>query len=293
MSVYESKSNKKAQLFQFSLSFIFIFITAIAIVPILHIVAISLSSKQSILSGDVTILPVQFNTEAYARVFGNINFMSSFLFSILLTLAFTALAMFLTILAAYPLSKSNLRGKGMIMTLFIITMYFDPGIVPNYLNIRNLRLIDTIWALLLPGALSAYNLIILKSFFSGIDASLYEAAYIDGCSDFKALYKISIPLAVPAIATLSLFYAVSRWNGVSDVLYYINNSSLFTVQLKLKQMIDSIVISQQEGSVAATNLVAENIKSASIVFSMIPMLIAYPFIQKYFTKGIMLGSVKG
>lgn len=293
MSVYESKTNKKAKLFQFVLSVLFIFFTIISLIPILHIVAISLSSKQSILSGSVTIFPIEFNAEAYAKVLGNINFMSSFLFTILLTAGFTALSMILTILAAYPLSKRGLKGKGFIMTLFVITMYFDPGIIPNYLNIKNLGLIDTIWALVLPGALSAYNLIILRSFFMGIDDSLYEAAYIDGCSEFKALLKISIPLAVPAIATLSLFYAVSRWNGVSDVLYYINDSSLFTVQLKLKQMIDAIAISQQEGSAVASNLIAENIKSASIVFSMIPMLIAYPFIQKYFTKGIMLGSVKG
>ncbi len=293
MSVYESKSNKKSQFFQFLLSLIFILITLIALIPILHVVAISLSSKQSILSGAITIFPVGFNTEAYTKVLNNMNFMSSFVFTIVLTLIFTSLSMFLTILAAYPLSKSGLKGKFAIMALFVITMYFDPGIVPNYLNIKNLGLINTVWSLLLPGALSAYNLIILKSFFSGIDNSLYEAAYIDGCTEFKALFKIAIPLAVPAVATLSLFYAVSRWNGVSDVLYYVNDSNLFTVQLKLKQMIDAISISQQEGTGIATNLVAENIKSASIVFSMIPMLIAYPFIQKYFTKGIMLGSVKG
>jgi putative aldouronate transport system permease protein len=292
MSVYESKSNKKAQAFQGVLSFIFLLITAISLIPILHVLAISLSGKQPILSGHVTVYPIGFNTEAYTRVFGNSNFMNSFGFSVLLTAGFTALAMALTILAAYPLSKRKLKGKPIFMTLFILTMYFDPGIVPNYLNIRDLGLLNSVWALVLPGAVSAYNLIILRSFFLGIDDSLFEAAYIDGCSETKALFKIAIPLAVPAIATLSLFYAVSRWNGVSDVLYYINDSKLYTVQLQLKQMIDSISISQQEGSVP-TNLVTENVKSASIVFSMLPMLIAYPFIQKYFTKGIMLGSVKG
>ena len=293
MSVYESKTNKKANLFQWGLGAIFVLLSIIAIIPILHVVAISLSSKQSILSGAISIFPKGLNFEAYSKVLGNSSFMGSFAFTVILTLASTALSMFLTIIAAYPLSKKGLKGGSIIMTLFVITMYFDPGIVPNYLNIKNLKMIDTVWALLLPSALSAYNLIILKSFFMGIDNSLYEAAYIDGCSNIKALYKIAIPLAVPAIATLSLFYGVSRWNNVNDVLYYINDSSLFTVQLKLKQMIDSITISTQEGSAGATNLVAENIKSASIVFSMLPMLIAYPFIQKYFTKGIMLGSVKG
>jgi len=197
----------------------------------------------------------------------------------------------MTILAAYPLSKEGLKGRKLIMTLFVLTMYFDPGTVPNYLNVKSFDLIDTVWALLIPGALSAYNLIIMRSFFIGIDKSLYESAYIDGCSEFKALTKIAIPLAVPAIATLSLFYAVSRWNGISDVLYYINKSSLYTVQMMLKQMIDSVKISLQEGT--NTQLIADNIKAASIVISMTPMLIAYPFIQRYFTKGIMLGAVKG
>ena len=177
------------------------------------------------------------------------------------------------------------------MTLFVLTMYLDPGTIPTFLNIKSFGMIDTIWALLIPGCLSAYNLIIMRSFFLSIDQSLYEAAYIDGCSELKALTMIALPLSTPVIATLSLFYAVSRWNGVTDNLYYINTSSLYTVQMQLKQMIDSIKISALEGTTTA--LVADNIKSASIVISMTPMLIAYPFIQKYFTKGIMLGAVKG
>lgn len=293
MAIYESKGNKKAQIFQIVIASVFIAAMAIALIPILHIVATSLSSKQAILSGDVFIFPKGWNWDAYGKVFRDKNYINSFLFTIILTLGFTAFAMFLTIIAAYPLSKKELKWRHFIMVMIVITMYFDPGIIPNYLNIKNLHLINTVWALILPGALSAYNLIILKTFFSSIDQSLYEAAYIDGCSEIEALVKIAIPLAKPAIATLSLFYGVSRWNGVSDVLYYINDSKLYTVQLKLKQMMDMIAISQVEGSGVLSNLVAENIKSASIVFSIIPMLIAYPFIQKYFTQGIMLGSVKG
>lgn len=293
MSVYESKTNKKAQVFQWGLGGVFLLISILCLIPILNIIAISLSSKGAIMSGSVSIFPVGFNLDAYSKVLGDSGFINSFVFSILLTIGYTAFAMLMTILAAYPLSKSDLKGKKWIMMAIVLTMYFDPGMIPNYLNVKNLGLINTVWALVLPGLLSAYNLIILRTFFSSIDKSLYEAAYIDGCSELRALVKIAIPLAVPAIATLSLFYGVSRWNGLSDVLYYVNDSSLFTVQLKLKQMIDSIVISQQEGNANAANLIAENVKAASIVFSMIPMLIFYPFIQKYFTKGIMLGSVKG
>ena len=288
MSEVKSKS---AMFFQIIIGTFFIIITLLTLTPILRVVSISLSSKTAILSGKVWIFPVDFTAEAYQRAFGNSNFTNSFVYSILITAAYTGICMIMTILAAYPLSKPGLKGKKFIMTLFVLTMYFDPGTIPNYLNVKSFGFIDTVWALIIPGALSAYNLIIMKSFFSGIDKSLYESAYMDGCTHFKALVKIAIPLAVPAIATLSLFYAVSRWNGISDVLYYINRSGLYTVQMMLKQMIDSVKISLQEGT--NSQLVADNIKAASIVVSMTPMLIAYPFIQKYFTKGIMLGAVKG
>jgi putative aldouronate transport system permease protein len=287
----ELKGSKSAKIFQLIAGTLFVIITLIAIVPILRVASMSFSSKDAILSGKVFLYPVEVTMEAYQRVFGNVNFIRSFAYSIALTAGFTALSMIMTILAAYPLSKKGLKGAGIIMTLFVLTMYFDPGTIPTYLNVKSFGLIDSVGALLIPGCLSAYNLIIMKSFFVGIDRSLYEAAYIDGCSEWKALFSIAIPLAVPAIATLSLFYAVSRWNDITDVLYYINSSSLNTVQMNLKQMIDAIKISIEEGK--NTQLIADNIKSAAIVVSMTPMLIAYPFVQKYFTKGIMLGAVKG
>lgn len=284
-------NSRSSRIFQFVVGTLFVIITIVTLIPILRVVSVSLSSKGAILSGKVFIYPVQLTMEAYTKVFGNQNFVNSFLYTIILTLGYTAVSMIMTILAAYPLSKKGLKGAGFIMTLFVMTMYFDPGIIPNYLNVKSFGIIDTVWALVIPGALSAYNLIIMKSFFVGIDKSLYESAYIDGCSEWKALFKIAIPLAIPAIATLGLFYAVSRWNSISDVLYYINKSELFTVQMKLKQMIDAVKISLEEGK--TSQLVADNIKSASIVISMTPMLLAYPFIQKFFTKGIMLGAVKG
>lgn len=284
-------NSKSSRIFQFVLSAFFIIITILTLIPILRVLSVSISSKNAILTGKVFIYPVGFTTEAYRKVFGNSNFIHSFLYTIALTAGYTLVCMIMTILAAYPLSKKEVKGGRLIMTMFVLTMYFNPGIIPTYLNVKDFGLIDTVWALVIPGMLSAYNLIIMRSFFLGIDQSLYEAAYIDGCSHWKTLIKIAIPLSVPAIATLSLFYAVSRWNGISDVLYYINSSELYTVQMKLKQMIDSVAISLEEGK--SSNLIADNIKSASIVVSMTPMLIAYPFIQKYFTKGIMLGAVKG
>lgn len=290
-----AKMTKQDKIFEFILGAIFLLICFVTITPILNVIAISLSSKDAILQGIVNIFPVGFNIEAYQKVFGDTSFMRSFGYSIALTAGFTFIAMIMTILCAYPLSRSNLKGRSIIMTLIMFTMYFDPGIIPNYLNVKNYGLMDSVWALMLPGMLSAYNMIILRTFFQTIDSSLYEAAYLDGCSEFKTLIKIVLPLTTPALATLSLFYAVHRWNGFTDVLFYVTNPKLLTVQAKLKQMIDNsqVVNPGESASLAMQNVAPENIKSASIVISMIPMIIAYPFVQKYFTKGIMLGSVKG
>ena len=293
MGIYESKKNKKARAFQICMGAFFIFLCVLCLVPIIHVVSVSLSGKEAILSGKVTLLPVDFTLEAYKMVVENSGFLHSFVFSIALTLGCTFLCMVVTILAAYPLSREGLKGKGFVTFLLVITMYFDPGMIPNYLNVKNLHLLDSVWALVIPSAMNVFNLIILKTFFSSIDKSLYEAARMDGASEWKILMKVIIPLSGPAIATLSLFYAVSRWNGVTDVILYVSDSSFYTVQLKLKQMLDTINVPQQELQQQTIQLVAENIKSAAIVFSMVPMAIAYPFIQKYFVSGIMVGSVKG
>ncbi len=286
---------RRDKVFEFTLGAIFLVICFITMVPLLNIVAISLSAKQAILQGAVGILPVDFTTDAYTKVFGDSSFIFSFGYSIALTAGYTLITMIMTILCAYPLSRANLKGSAIIMTFIVFTMYFDPGIIPNYLNIKQLGLIDKLGSLILPGAISAYNMIILRTFFKSLDSSLYEAAYLDGCSEFKTLVRIALPLTTPALATLALFYAVGRWNGLSDIIFYISDSRLFTVQLKLKQMIDSStqINPGESNMLTVENITPENIKAASIVISMIPMIIAYPFVQKYFTKGIMLGAVKG
>lgn len=288
MGELKSKGERRFQIFW---NTFFIVVSIIALIPIFRVISVSLSSKDAILSGKVFLYPVQVTTEAYVRAFRSGSFVSSFIFSIILMLAATIICMVMTILAAYPLSKTKLKGTGIIMTMFVLTMYLDPGIIPKYLNIRDFKMLDTVWALIIPEALSAYNMIIMCNAFKSLDGSLYEAAKIDGCTEFQTMIKIAIPLVYPTLATLALFYAVGRWNRLSDVLYYVNSSGLYTVQMVLKQLIESIKISQEEGAVS--QLVADNIKSASIVISMTPMVIAYPFIQKYFTKGIMIGAVKG
>lgn len=284
-------NSKTEKLFQFFWTLFFIIITCIAMVPILRVVAVSFSSKAAITAGKVLIWPIGFNTEAYVKTFQSGSFIHAFGYSIVLMLGSTALCLVMTVLAAYPLSKKNLVGGKVIMTLFVLTMYLHPGVIPTYLNVKDFKLINTVWALVIPGALSAYNMIIMCNAFKGIDSAIYDAAKIDGCSEFKTLTKVSLPLVYPTIATLGLFYAVGRWNDITDVMYYINTSSLYTVQMVLKQFIEGVKIAAEEG--IRSNLVADNVKSASIVISMLPMLIVYPFVQKFFTKGIMIGAVKG
>lgn len=284
-------NSKNEKIFQFFWTLFFILVTCIAMVPILRVISMSFSSKDAIMAGKVFIFPVGFNTEAYVKAVNSGSFIRAFGYSIALMIGSTVVNLIMTVLAAYPLSKKNLIGGGVIMTLFVMTMYLHPGVIPTYLNVRDFGLINKVWALIIPGALSAYNMIIMCNAFRGIDSAIYEAATIDGCSQFRTLTSVALPLVYPTIATLGLFYAVGRWNGINDVMYYINDSKLYTVQMVLKQFIESVNVSVEEG--INTNLVAENIKAASIVISMLPMLIVYPFVQKFFTKGIMVGAVKG
>ena len=213
-------------------------------------------------------------------------------YSLGLTLLVGGLTTFLTILAAYPLSKLDLKGGRFCMTLITITMYISASTIPSYLLVKNLGLMNSIWALILPGLISPFQLIILRSFFLGINKSLFEAAYMDGCGEWGCLFRIAVPLSTPSISTIMLFSCVGRWNGITDVLYYIQNPKLYTLQYNLKLLLNSFHIEYTPEEMAEMTMSAENVKSATILFSMIPILVVYPFVQKFFTKGINIGGVK-
>ncbi|WP_219836207.1 carbohydrate ABC transporter permease [Paenibacillus sp. R14(2021)] len=279
-------------------TFNFIFLTVCVLVclaPFVHIIAISLSSSRSIVSGEVSLFPIEINFEAYARVFSDTSMIRSLGFTVLLTALFTVLCMSMTIAAGYPLSKTNLKGRKSIMVIIMITMFFSGGVIPEYILVRNLHLLDTIWALVLPGMINPFYLIILISFLNGIPTSLEESAEIDGSSHFNTLFKIILPLSLPVIATLSLFYAVGRWNGFTDTLMYITSPNMYPLQLKLYQLIQNNMISdlmQMEGTQRVMTQ-PESLKSASVIFATVPILIVYPWLQRYFVSGVMLGAVKG
>lgn len=267
----------------------------LCLVPFINIIAVSLSNNSAIISGKVFLLPVGFNVTAYKTVFTDATMIRSFGFTVVLTLLYTATTMLMTILCAYPLEHKKLKGRTAILLMITFTMYFSGGTIPSYLLVSGMNMLNTIWALILPGAINTFNMIVMKSFFTSIPAELEESARIDGAGHFRILFSIVLPVSLPIIATLSLFYAVGRWNGFSDALFYINDTKMYPLQLKLRQLISLNNVDQMMNDLNEEKqlVIPETIKSASIMFATVPILLVYPWLQKYFVKGMMVGSIKG
>ncbi len=275
--------------------YIFVISAVLAcLLPFLHVTALSVSSNEAVVAQKVTILPIGFNLEAYVRVLKDATMIRSLFLTIEITVIFTLLGLFLTVCCAYPLTKKRLKGRKYMSFVCIFTLYFTGGMIPNYILISNLNLINSMWSLILPLAFSAYNMIIIKSFFMNIPESLEESAYLDGCSDVGILLKIVLPLSKPVLATIALFFAVGRWNAFQDALFYITKPNLYPLQLKLNLIVSASASTESLGeSVGAAQLVPEVLKAACVMFATIPIIIVYPWLQKYFVSGVMLGSVKG
>lgn len=267
----------------------------ICLAPFFHIIAISLSSTHAVNSGKVTLLPIELDWQAYRSVLSDNSMIHSLGFTVFLTVLSTLLCMIMTVAAAYPLTHTKLKGRKLFMFIIVVTMFFSGGIIPEYILVKDLHLLNTVWALVLPGLISPFYLIILISFFNGIPKSLVEAAEIDGSSQLGTLIRVILPLSLPVIATLSLFYAVGRWNGFQDTLLYITKSELYPLQLKLYQMVQNNMVTDltaNEGPNAAA-ATPESLKAASVIFATVPILLVYPWLQRYFVSGVMLGAVKG
>lgn len=274
---------------------LFIIVVAITcLVPFLHLIALSLSSNNAIISQKVALWPVGFTIETYKTILSDKSMIYTLGYTIVLTVLYTIVCMFLTICAAYPLTKKRLKGRNFFLAVIVITMYFSGGLIPDYMLVKNLHLLNTIWSLILPGAMSVFNMIILKTFFASLPESLEEAAAIEGCNELGILTRIILPLSLPSIATLSLFYAVGRWNGFQDALFYITKKNLYPMQLKLYQIITANQqLDSQQGEGIASLIVPESLKAASVMFATVPILLVYPKLQKYFVDGVMTGAIKG
>jgi len=265
------------------------------VIPMIHIFALSFSGNRAIMSGEVFLWPVEWNANAYSAVFGDIAMMRSLVFTVVLVVVYTAVALTMTIMAAYALSRRNFKGKNVMFGLIVVTMFFNPGIIPNYLLVKELHLLDSMWALVLPIMISAFLLIIMKTSFSQVPVELEDSAWMDGCGHFRFLLRIVLPLQLPILATIGLYSAVDRWNMFQDALFYINDKDMYPLQLKLYQIVINSQVNDataQEGFNAATPI-PQGIQSASIMFATVPILLVYPWLQKYFISGMLVGAVKG
>jgi putative aldouronate transport system permease protein len=269
----------------------------ICLLPMLNIFARSLSSPNAIVNRRVTFWPVGLTTDSYNYVFKDPSFSRSMLWTAILTAICTMVSLFITILCAFPLIYDNLKGKGIINTVIIFTMYFSAGTIPNYILMKNLGLLNNPLVLILPNCLSVFNMIILRSFFYGVPDSLRESAELDGANPFIVLVRIYLPLSTPVLATLALFYAVGRWNGFSDALLYMTSAPQYhPIQLKLYNIINnlsSVEIAIQEGSSASLPSASDGMKAAAVMFATVPILVVYPWLQRYFIHGVTIGAVKG
>ncbi len=278
----------------FAIAFVILLLSLTCIIPFIHIAAKSISSNTAVLSKKVYLLPKGLNFEASKSVFRDGQLTHSMVYTIWMTLLFTVIGMIVTTLAAYPLARKELKGRAFFAFILMFTMYFSAGLIPEYLLYKDLRLLNTMWVLVLPLSFSPYNMLIMRSFIrSTIPDSLYEAAELDGASHFQILFMIVLPLSKPIIATLSLFYAVGRWNAYADAKYYITTKALQPLQYLLSNMVLNSNDAASLSEAAAVESTPEVLQAAVVMFATIPIMLVYPFVQKYFVKGTMIGAVKG
>ena len=269
----------------------------IVLIPLINIVASSFSSPGAVSSGKVLFWPVEFSLDGYKTVFQNKMIGTAYFNTFFYTVVGTMINLAMTMMAAYALARKNLPYKGFFMFLFTFTMLFSGGTIPNYMLIVNLKLYDTRWAMLLPGAISVYNMIIARTFIQNIPNELYEAASIDGCSDARYFFTMVIPLSVTLLSVLTLYYAVAHWNSYFDAFLYLTNRKLYPLQIVLREILIANSINANEVvddlTMSAKQGMADLLKFSLIIVSSLPVLVLYPFVKKYFLKGVMIGALKG
>ena len=288
----KSKQTKAGDIIIVLVCLVLIFI---CLVPMLNVLARSLSSSSYLIRNEVILWPKGWNLDAYKTVLGNAKYVHSLWYTALLTVGCTILSLFMTVICAYPLTYDQLKGGKVINGIILFTMYFSAGTIPHYVLLNSLGMLETVWVLIIPSCLSVYNMIIMRSSFYSVPESLREAAEIDGAGPIRTLVQIYLPLSKPVLATLALFYAVGRWNGFSDALLYIKKrDDLYPIQLYLYNMMQN----SSSGEVAAQEGfsmpgLSETLKMATVMFATVPILVVYPWLQRYFVAGVTIGAVKG
>jgi putative aldouronate transport system permease protein len=263
----------------------------ISVFPLLYVFSVSLTPIEEVLkNGGFVVIPKSINLEAYSRIIEQRLLPRAMGVTVYITVLGTAINMFLSVLMAYPLSKDDLPGRKVLMNFVIFTMLFGGGTIPTYLMVKNLGLMNTYWAMILPGAIGTYNMIVIKSFFENLPNDLFESARIDGASEFRVLWQIAIPLSRAVMMTVGLFYAVGHWSTYFPAIMYISDEKMHTLQVVLRKLLNN---NPELNMNVDTVVPTQTMQMASVIFSTVPIILVYPFIQKYFTKGVMLGAIKG
>ena len=285
---YKTKENV---VFDTIVNLVMIFTLLVCFLPFVYMAALSFSSSKAIINNQVLFWPVGFNLDAYKQIFTYPNFFQAYGNTFIYTIGGTAIAMLMTIMFAYPLSKDNLMGHKFFMKIVVISMFFAGGMIPNYILMVSLGLRDTVASFILPGMISTYYVILMRSFFLTLPRELEEAGEIDGLDKWGVFWRIAIPLSKPIIATMTLFYVVQYWNDWFDAFLYLDTTTKWPVAYYLRQLISSASGTSADAGDAMQ--IASNIKSCAMVLTSAPIICIYPFIQKYFVQGMMLGGVKG
>ena len=275
---------------------ILILVAVVIILPILNLIAVSVSDQAPVISGKVKFWPIGFQLEAYRYVIGSKQFFSSLSVSLFVTLVGSTLAVICSVLVAYPLSKQNIPGRKALLLIFLFTMMFNGGIIPSYLLIMQLNMINSVWSLILPQLVNVYNLLIVKNYMEALPESLMEAAKIDGASQMRILRSVVLPMAKPVLATVFMFFVVTYWNSYFDAKMYITERDLMPIQQYLQTVIFEAQSPAGDYALSSTesmNTASKSIINATVVCAMIPMMILYPALQKFFAKGATVGAVKG
>lgn len=274
------------------------FITIIVLYPLLFVMSASISNPETVLRGEMWLIPREINFDAYHTIFQNKDILSGYGNTMLYTAVGTAINLVMTICAAYPLARKDFFGRGLITGMIVFTMFFSGGLIPTYLLIKNLHMLDSLWVMVIPNAVAVWNIIIMRTFFQqSIPGEIQEAAMIDGCSHMQTLLRIVLPLSMPIIAVMVLFYAVGHWNSYFNALIYLTSKDKFPLQLILREILiqsdsgDMVKLTSE--SAIKMKMSVEGLKYAVLVVANLPMLILYPFLQRYFVKGIMIGALKG
>ncbi|HOP72388.1 MAG TPA: carbohydrate ABC transporter permease [Thermoclostridium caenicola] len=285
--------SRKTRFGDFIVAFLCFLLILVCLLPMLNVLARSLSSSEALIKNKVWLWPVGLNFEAYKMVLSDSKYTWSLVWTAILTVVGTCLSLFMTTICAYPLIYDHLKGRRLINTIIIFTMYFNAGTIPMYLLLKDLNMLNKPVVLIVPYCLSVFNMIIMRSFFYNIPDSLRESAELDGAGPIRILVSIYLPMSTPVIATLALFYAVGRWNGFSDALMFVKEKKYYPIQLLLYNIINSmtkIEVATQEGF--SPPGLSETLKAATVMFATVPILFVYPWLQKYFITGATLGAIK-